>query len=181
MSHRTWSLVIGALLLAMGMPVLAAGRGRIRGGGGPNWRNNSPDGEPSKNDEAKKFIVIQSGDTESKVTFDAIPSSELKSRIDELPAVYRDALKEWAVQKVDAEKNGEKFTRSKPGKPFVQDFMDKVYPSLNLARSVAEKCQERWDKQTPKKGEKDGDAKATDEKAAAPKQEKAVTDRKPVE
>jgi len=183
-----WLFAAAAAFLLIGVPAWARGMGGGgmggRRGGVPGGLNN---GDPTRGDNPanKKdggYIVVQAGDAEGKVTFDAIAATDVKSKADELITSYRDALKEWTLQKKDAEKNGEKFTRGKPDKPFLQDYMNKVYQSLKVAKSVAEKCQEKWDKELAKKQDKGGDAKATDEKPGAPpKEEKAVTDRKPVE
>ena len=189
MASRVWCLIVGVVVLAMGLPVWAGtGGGGGMGGGGMGWGGtgiggrsyggDSSRGDNSTNKKSTEYIVAQSGDTEGQVTFEAIPSTDLRFRVSRAARTYRDALKDWTEQKKDTEKSGTKFTQAKPAKPFVQNFLDRTFPTLTVAQGLAEKCQERWDKQMAKKLGQDAGGKAIDEKiGAAPKGEKVVPDR----
>ena len=92
-------------------------------------------------------------DTEGKISFKAVTSSQYKELKAELKKEYAEKGKTWLAAKKKAEAGGSEFTDPKPVKPKYK-ALDKL-TSRNSAQQMAQKYQKKYEVQ---KREKEKDA-----------------------
>lgn len=94
------------------------------------------------------YFVCQVKDSDGTVTFEAIKSTDVKKRIDQLKKDYAEACKAWKVAKKEG---GDSFTDPKPTTPAFRKVVDKKICPKAKADSLAALYQEKWDELKRKK------------------------------
>lgn len=97
------------------------------------------------------FYVCQVKDTEGTITFEAIQTSKVDDRIDQLKKAYAEACKAWTVAAKEAKNAGTEFTDPKPQKPAFRKAVTKKVSPKAKADSLAALYQEKWDERVRQK------------------------------
>ena len=110
------------------------------------------------------YYVCQLRDHDGTVTFEAVRSSKLKERLDELKKDYVSAYKAWKAAERETKKAGGEFTDPKPKKPLFRKFLSKKICPKSKADSLASLYQEKWDARMRKKEAAKASAELEDDK-----------------
>jgi len=161
---RAWSAIaLGAGLLV----AMHAAEGREGGVGGGNInRGRSERGESSK---SSNYSVAMIRDAYGAVTFEALPSRDVKKREEELLKDYTEACKNYKEAKKDNPKE------PKPAKPALRIVKSGIRgkDAKSDADAAAAKFQEKYDEKKGKKGDKE---EKKEEKKEAKKEAKREGD-----
>lgn len=99
------------------------------------------------------YYVCGIRDHDGIVSFEAVPSSKVKSRIKELLSDYQEAYRTWREASREARRAREKFDEPKPRKPGLKKLGSKIR-GRDKAESLAQLYQEKYDAKRRKKEEK---------------------------
>ena len=103
------------------------------------------------------YYVCQVKDTDGTISFEAIRSTDIKKRMEQLKKDYAEAYKAYKIASKEA---GDCETVAKPITPAFRKVLDKKICPKSKADSLAALYQEKWDERKRKK-----EAKASEDKS----------------
>ncbi len=110
------------------------------------------------------YYVCVVKDSDGAITFEAVRSSQLDERMDELKKDYVEAYRAWLIAVKEAKKAGDDFDDPKPKRPALKKLSSKI-KGQDKAQSLASLYQEKYEAKLRKKQDKELEKFEDDEPA----------------